>query len=139
MLDIHPTFVNLLAGEGGAAINSDLDVLSYQVNLKLSHITLLIFLLHNNRFFRTVFYHRIGPILSALIEWYTPGDRHFIIGKTVKIGNRFWFTHPYGTVLAANSIGDIFRCIHLTTLGNTDKGKPTIGYNVSLGANVKII
>ena len=39
----------------------------------------------------------------------------------------------------ADSIGDNFRCIHCTTLGNTDKGRPTIGNNVSLGANVTII
>ena len=49
------------------------------------------------------------------------------------------FAHPYATVLAADSIGDSFRCIHCTTLGNTDKGRPTIGNNVSLGANVTII
>ena len=42
-------------------------------------------------------------------------------------------------MLAADSIGDNFRCIHCTTLGNTDKGRQTIGNNVSLGANVTII
>ena len=56
-----------------------------------------------------------------LIGWYRPGDRYFTIGKTVKIGKGFWFAHPYATVLAADSIGDNFRCIHCTTLENTDK------------------
>lgn len=99
----------------------------------------LLDLLHNNRYYRTVFYHRIGPTLALLIEWCRPGDRYFTIGKTVKIGKGFWFAHPYATVLAADSIGDNFRCIHCTTLGNTHKGRPTIGNNVSLGANVTII
>lgn len=116
-----------------------MQVISYQVNLKLPSLLLLLFLLHNNAYFRVVFYHRIGPVLSALLEWYRPGDKHFIIGKTVKIGKSFWFAHPYGTVLAADSIGDNFRCIHLTTLGNTSQGRPTIGNNVDLGANVTII
>ncbi len=120
-------------------INSDLDVIAYQVNIKLPRVILLLYFLHNNRYFRVVFYHRIGPIPSALIEWYRPGDSHFIIGKTVKIGKSFWFAHPYGTILAADSIGDNFHCIHLTTLGNTSDGRPTIGNNVSLGANVTIV
>ena len=100
-------------------INSDLDIMAYQVNIKLPRFFLLLYFLHNNRYFRVLFYHRIGPVLSALIEWYRRGDRHFIIGKTVKIGKSFWFAHPYGTILAADSIGDNFHCIHLTTLGNT--------------------
>lgn len=50
-----------------------------------------------------------------------------------------WIAHPYATVLAADSIGDNFSCIHCTTLGNTSAGRPTIGNNVSLGANVTII
>lgn len=134
-----PHLVIYLLGGGKSLVKSDMQVISYQVNLKLPSLLLLLFLLHNNAYFRVVFYHRIGPVLSALLEWYRPGDKHFIIGKTVKIGKSFWFAHPYGTVLAADSIGDNFRCIHLTTLGNTSQGRPTIGNNVDLGANVTII
>ena len=131
----------LAYGIGGAknTVDSDLRVLSYQVNIKLPLLLLLLYFLHNNRYFRTVFYHRIGPICAAIIGWYRPGDKYFTIGKTVKIGKGFWFAHPYGTVLAADSIGDNFHCIHLTTLGNTATGRPTLGNNVSLGANVTII
>lgn len=99
----------------------------------------LLYQLHNNRYYRNIFYHRIGPVVSALIEWYRPGDRYFTIGKTVKIGKGFKTAHPYATILSANSIGDNFRCLHCTTLGNTSKGRPTIGNNVELGANVTII
>ena len=42
-------------------------------------------------------------------------------------------------MINAESIGDNFSCIHMTTLGATGKGRPVIGDNVSLGANVTII
>lgn len=134
-------FVYFISGfDNKVLINSDLKVLEYQIGIKgLPYWMILLDLLHNNRYYRTVFYHRIGPALALLVGWYRPGDRYFTIGKTVKIGKGFWFAHPYATVLAADSIGDNFRCIHCTTLGNTDKGRPTIGNNVSLGANVTII
>lgn len=53
-----------------------------------------------------------------------------------------WIAHPYGTILNAESIGDNFSCIHLTTIGNKSDiydNRPTIGNNVTLGANVTII
>lgn len=36
-------------------------------------------------------------------------------------------------------IGDYFSCIHCTTLGAKGNGRPVIGNNVTLGANVTII
>ena len=115
-------------------------MLEYQIGIKgLPYWMILLDLLHNNRYYRSVFYHRIGPVLALLIGWYRSGDRYFTIGKTVTIGKGFWFAHPYATVLSANSIGDNFRCIHCTTLGSTAEGKPTIGNNVYLGANVTVI
>ena len=100
---------------------------------------LLLYLLHNNRYYRSLFYFRIGPIWSLLISWYRPGDRYFIIPKEVKIGEGLLMAHPYATVLNAKSIGKNFSCLHCTTLGKTPKGMPVIGDNVSLGANVTII
>lgn len=47
--------------------------------------------------------------------------------------------HPYATVINADIIGDNFSCIHCTTLGAKESGRPTIGNNVSLGVNVTII
>lgn len=121
-------------------IDSDLEQLEYQVGINgLPKWLLLLDLLHNNRYYRVIFYHRIGAALSMLMEWYRPGDRYFTIGKTVKIGKGMWIAHPYATVLAADSIGDNFKCIHCTTLGNTSNGRPTIGNNVQLGANVTVI
>lgn len=124
---------------GKSIIDSDLDKYECQIGMRLPRVLQLLYHLHTNRYFRNVFYYRIGPVKSLLLEWYRPEDKYFTIGKTVKIGKGLWVAHPYATVLAADYIGDNFRCIHCTTLGNTGKGRPTIGNNVELGANVTII
>lgn len=134
-----PHILIYLIGGGKSIIDSDLDKYEYQIGMYLPRVLQLLYHLHTNRYFRNVFYHRIGPVKSLLLEWYRPGDKYFTIGKTVKIGKGLWVAHPYATVLAADYIGDNFRCIHCTTLGNTGKGRPTIGNNVELGANVTII
>lgn len=124
---------------GGRIIKTDLRRFAAQINIKLPNWLLLLYLLHNNSFYRSLFYYRIGPIWDLLISWYRPGDKYFIIPKETKIGEGFLFAHPYSTVLNAESIGNNFYCIHCTTLGKTEKGKPIIGDNVTLGANVTII
>lgn len=50
-----------------------------------------------------------------------------------------WVAHPYSTIINAESIGKNFRCIHLTTIGAKEEGRPVLGDNVSLGANVTIV
>lgn len=124
---------------GGKIIASDLRRYTKQINIKLPLWLLLIYLLHNNRYFRSLFYFRIGPLWDLLISWYRPGDRYFILSKETKIGEGLLMAHPYSTVLNAESIGRNFYCIHCTTLGKTPKGRPVIGDNVTLGANVTII
>lgn len=134
-----PHILIYLIGGGKSIIDSDLEKYECQIGMRLPRVLQLLYHLHTNRYFRNVFYYRIGPVKSLLLEWYRPEDKYFTIGKTVKIGKGLWVAHPYATVLAADYIGDNFRCIHCTTLGNTGKGRPTIGNNVELGANVTII
>lgn len=134
----HIIAFTLIGGGKRALINSDLKAIEKQLNVKLPIWMQLFYQLHNNRFYRTVFYFRIGPVLSALFSWYRPGDKYFTIGATTKIGSGFWFAHPYSTIIDAESIGDNFHCIHCTTIGNTSKGKPIIGNNVEVMANVVI-
>lgn len=105
----------------------------------LPYWLLLLDMLHNNRYYRTLFYHRIGSVASLLISWYRPGDKYFRIRSGMPIGEGMWIAHPYSTILNAESIGKNFRCIHCTTLGAGKNGIPTLGDNVSLGANVVII
>lgn len=108
-----------------------------------SLLALLVFL-HVDRYFRTLFYHRIGKVRSCFFSWYRPGERYFIISSTTKIEGGMLFAHPYATVISAKSIGKNFYCLHLTTLGKLTPGqekmdRPTIGDNVRLGANVTIL
>ena len=80
----------VIGGGKRKLIISDLKVLEYQIGINgLPSWMILLDLLHNNRYYRTVFYHRIGAALAMLIGWYRPGDRYFTIGKTVKIGKGF--------------------------------------------------
>ena len=130
---------HLIMGGGNALIISDIKRLEYQIEIKLPMLIQLLYHLHTNRYYRTLFYHRLGSIKSACIQWYRPGDRYFSISATTKIGESMWIAHPYATIINAESIGSNFSCIHCTTLGATSKGRPTLGNNVSLGANVTII
>ncbi|MBQ9677031.1 MAG: serine acetyltransferase [Prevotella sp.] len=130
---------HLIVGGGNFYVKSDVYVLSKQISISLPSLLMLLYLLHNNRYFRSLFYYRIGPIATLIIGWYRPGDRYFQISYSTKIGKSMLIAHPYATILNAESIGDNFSCIHSTTLGATDRGRPIIGNNVSLGANVTII
>ena len=136
----HLVVFIIQGGGNKQLIISDLERIGYQAGIKgLPKWLLLLDLLHNNRYYRVLFYHRIGPALAALMEWYRPGDKYFRIRSGMKIGEGMWIAHPYATILNAESIGKNFRCIHCTTLGAGKNGIPTIGDNVTLGANVVII
>ncbi len=134
-----PHLICYLLGCGGAKLASDIAVKRSQLKIKLPLFFALIYFLHNDAWFRTWFYYRIGPIADLLVSWYRPGNNSLIISKTSEIGKSTLFAHPYATVINAESIGDNFSFIHCTTIGK-DKGKrPIIGNNVKLGANVIII
>lgn len=120
-------------------ILSDIKAMDASVSIKFTPCIALLFLLHNNSYFRTLFYHRIGPIGSLLIGWYRPGNRYFTISATTKIAGGVILRHPYSSIINADSIGSNFLIRQCTTIGN-DKGKrPIIGNNVQLGAAVNII
>lgn len=133
-----PAFLAYCFSGNRNVINSDLLRMKNRVCFRLPQSILLIYFLHNDRYYRSLFYFRIGSKWSAMISWIRPGDRYFIISKTLKMGKGCWIAHPYGTVLNAESIGNNFSCIHLTTLGAKGE-RPIIGNNVTLGANVTII
>ena len=120
-------------------IISDLKAIETQLNIKLPLIFQLVYQLHNNRYFRSVFYYRIGPAFDLLISWYRPGDKYFCLPFSTKIGKAIKYAHPYSTILNAEKIGDNFSCIHCTKIGKKGGGRPIIGDNVSLGCNVTII
>ena len=122
-------------------IESDVSVLKKKLSIRINTIFGVLFFLHNNPYFRVVFYHRLGPISSLFIEWIRPGSSTFIISKTTIIDSGFNLVHPYSTIINAEHIGKNFNFRHCTTLGNklNDNRRPFIGDNVTLGASVTII
>ena len=130
--------IYLCRGEVRTAIDQDVKNTGTDY-ISVSPFLSFLYCLHNNRYFRNLFYFRIGPIASLLIGWYRPGDRYFQISYTTKIGPGVKVAHPYATILNAESIGKNFTCIQCTTLGAKDSERPIIGDNVYLGANVTII
>ena len=135
-----PHIIITLLGVGDrSVIKSDIQRLSKQLSIKIPLCLFFLYLLHNNSYYRSLFYYRVGPVMTMLFGWYRPGNRFFTISYLTKIGKGVLIAHPYSTIINAESIGDNFSCIHLTTIGETYKGRPVIGNNVSLGANVSII
>ena len=122
-------------------INSDLAAISHQLNISMPIYVQLLYQLHTNRYFRHVFYYRIGPAISILISWYRPGDKYFWVPFSTKVGKGLTYAHPYSTVLNAETIGDNFSCLHCTTIGKKGPGarRPRIGNNVTCGCHVAII
>ena len=127
------------AGGGRKYIKSDLEKLRSHIRLNIPLLFVLLYYLHNNQYYRSLFYYRIGPMTSLLISWYRPGCSSFIIPYSTKIGYGMWIAHPYSTVLNAESIGNNFKCIHCTTIGMAGNDRPVIGNNVSIGCNACII
>lgn len=100
-----------------------------------------LYLLHSNKYFRSLFYYRIGVKAKLLISWVRPGCSYFIVSPTTQIGEGLCLVHPYATTINANSIGTNFKINCCTTIGSKNGmyDRPTIGDNVALGANVNII
>lgn len=124
-------------------INADLNRRVGKLEFLLPKGMMFLYYIHNDSYFRNLFYHRIGPVKGMLIGWWRPGGRNFVISKTTKIGAGAYFAHPFASEINAKSIGKNFTCRHLTTLGNKHDGdnenRPVIGDNVTLGVNVSII
>lgn len=99
---------------------------------------MLLYLLIYDKYFRTLFYCRLG-VLSHLVSWYAPKSDTFFPCSNM---GGVYLAHPL-TILNAKSIGKNFTFRQCTTVGNKRDGDndnlPVIGDNVVLGANVVII
>lgn len=95
--------------------------------------------------YRNLYYFRVGSGISSMLKILLPPYSSFYISEHVQYigGGAYVLNHPYGTIINAKSIGKNFTICQLTTIGNKWHGRndllPTIGDNVSLGANVNII
>lgn len=142
-LYIPHLLIFLINGRVRYDVVADLKLRENIISFKSTVFLRLVFFLHNDRYFRNLFYHRIGPVLALLIGWYRPGDRYFVISKTTKISPGCYCVHPFSTEINAESIGRNFSCRNNTTIGNKKDGdnshRAFIGDNVTLGVSVCII
>ena len=104
----------------------------------------LLRLLLEDKFYRNIFYNRIekGILLKIEKKILKPSEFLSISDKIILRGGIKW-AHPYITFLNAKHIGKNFSFRHNTTIGNKFEGYndlvPSIGDNVTVGANVCII
>ncbi len=115
-----------------------------EMNRRMGQQHGLMFWLIDQKAYRNLFYYRIGNPAKLLKRLLHPMPLFFINTTIESIGsNAFVLNHPYGTIINAKSIGNHFTICQLTTIGNGKHGRndliPTIGDNVTIGANVNII
>lgn len=134
-----PHLILFAFGKRHEIIRKDLQRISGQVSMALPMPLLFLYCIHNNCYYRNVFYYRIGPIMALLFGWWRPGCSTFIIPNSIQLGGGILIAHPYSTVLNAERIGENFSCIHCITLGKKDGKRPIIGNNVTIGCHACII
>lgn len=100
----------------------------------------LLLLLANDKYFRTIFYYRVGKV-SLLLKWYLPPASTLYIDAPIDAG--IYCPHAFASIINAKSVGRNFSFRQNTTVGNKIDGRndlvPIIGDNVTVGANVVII
>lgn len=142
LLDIifFPYIIAYKCSKNRSLIEQDLKVMSLHYNVNFSNSSSLIYFLIRNRYYRNIFYDRIGKFSSFLCI-ILHRDKYF--ESCPNMGGGVYPAHPYATILSAESIGENFSFRQCTTIGNKRDGdnneRPIIGNNVTLGANVCII
>ncbi len=101
-----------------------------------------IWLLHYVPEYRSVFYFRIGRVLS-LIRILAPGRESLYINmNSAKVGKGLVIQHGFSTIVEAHSIGENCQIWHNVTVGTNishSGNKAIIGNNVKISAGAIVI
>ena len=125
------------------AIKRDMSILKSKNKNTMDYCDLLalLYFLQTDKYFLKLFYFRIGKY-AKLLSYIFPGEPTFMIA-TKEIGAGVYAAHSFATIIHAKRIGEYFSVRQCTTIGNKKDGRndllPTIGDNVTVGANVVII
>ena len=142
LVRILPVALPYIFAQGRDGVKSDLEVQVANHNLKDCGLLSLCKLLYSDKYYRSVYYHRMGKV-SKLFRFLLPCSETFCISPGVKIGKSVFPAHPFATYINAFSIGDHFSFRNNITIGNKsdDRGDeiPIIGCNVNVGENSVII
>lgn len=120
-------------------IDKELQHTTEVYRIKLPKPLDLIWALHYNPYFLSIFYYRIGQSRSYLCHFFKQ-DHSSLEITADRMGNMLFY-HPFATIINAKSIGSNFTFRNNTTVGNIHDNhdwRPIIGNNVTLGANVTI-
>ena len=135
----HLLLFVFMDGKTKQQIREDVDEMNRRYRTSNSLAFFLIF----GKPYRNLFYHRVGKYAGYFLDCILPSYNNFIISCEHIDGAAYVLNHPYSSVINAKSIGKRFTICQLTTIGNKIHGRndlvPTIGDNVSLGANVCIM
>ena len=97
-----------------------------------------LYLMTFDKFYRALFYHRIG-VWRHFISFLCPAHSCFFISPSTKIGQGLKLCHPFSTVVNAESIGDNVAIFQDVTIGVSAGQRPIIGNNVQIYTNSVII
>lgn len=120
-------------------VTEDMKVMGRKLKIQLPLFLTFLYYIHNNCYYRNIFYHRIGPVFASMIGWWRPGNKYLVISKTTELGGGVELIHPFSTVIHADRIGSNFSFRNGTVVGEKPNGRPTIGNNVTLAPNVCVI
>ena len=91
-----------------------------------------------DKWFRNLFYYRIGKY-KYFISFLAPPAPSFFIGTYAKIGKGFLVIHPYSTYVNVKSVGNNFTIRNNVTIGNNKGGVPVIGNNVTINVHSVVV
>ncbi len=138
---LFPHLVLYLVSKEKNNIDKDIKAMSSHCDVSYSGTMGLVYFLLRNKFYRNIFYSRIGSP-SKICSWYIVEDKTFY-ASCKNIGGGVYPAHPVSTFLGAKSIGKNFSFRNSTTIGNVRDGEndksPIIEDDVTLGANVCIV
>lgn len=113
-----------------------------EIKTKRNVIFDLLQIFEERHFFRNLFYFRIKNLsILRLLRYIYKEERLFHISHDTKIGSSPMLSHPFGSFLNANSIGNNVHILHNVTIGFNGKDfrAPEIGNNVFVGCGAVII
>ena len=138
---LHQIAYLLASKQTRKLIDSDVEEMNKRKKSKHS----LVFYLAIYKPYRNLFYFRIGAKKSRWLRLIAEEYPLFTLSSNIRDFGKsaYVLAHPYGTIVNAKSVGDNFTICQLTTIGNKIYGRndliPTIGNNVTIGANVNVI
>lgn len=118
-------------------LREDLEVARAHRRMTCSIFSIFLYQLIFDKFYRTLFYHRIG-ISSHSFSFLLPPDNCFFIGTDVRIGEGVLLFHPFATIINAEKIGDGLVIKNNVTIGYNYDKRPVIGNNVEINVNCVI-